>query len=479
MRTVTVLVTGLVALLLGNPGFARPDPVLRHKRVLVLPVALAVHDCSLLFTTKAPERSTLARVHRILEERLEAYPTLKVLPFRDARRRISERKAYQESLGTGRERYLLAREQYRELRHSEAESNLLHAIRILGSIFYELVEPEAFAEIYFLLGVTQIEMSRPEEAHQAFKRALALDPFLHVPPGYYPPPVEQALTVACTDLRSGTAPPTGPDIHRGKALAETLGLDALLLIRSGGEPGHPRLALVVLDRRTGSLSFEEEISLTGAPDRDDQELDRLASRWVACTPFHMTQPTVETQHRFLFSAAYQQMAHLTYPTRSMLHSMGFSFETGLYLLNTFGLVSKVQFSTSLPDRFDDMLEPLRSVRLMAGPSFSLAGAWWRLYLVPSLEVQFLSAFRTSTDPDCKFYLRDSPGYAAMCNPAQVKHYPTEIQGGVNLSAGSQFFFSNRLFVGLSLSISTYFLPLDRSIEMNFPVSLEAGGGIAF
>jgi tetratricopeptide (TPR) repeat protein len=479
MRTVTALMTGLAAVLLCGTGFARPEPILQHKKILVLPVAMAVHDCDLLFTTQAPQRSPSTRIHRVLEERLEAFPTLKVLSFRDARRKISERKVYQENLGTGRERYLLAREQYRELRHPEAESNLLHAIRILGEIFYELVEPEAFAEIYFLLGVTQIEMGRPEEAHQAFKRALALDPFLHVPSGYYPARVEQALSVACTDLRSGTAPPTGSDIHRGKALAETLALDALLVVRWGGTPDRPRLALVVLDRRTGSLSFEEEISLTGVPDRDDQELDRLASRWVACTPFHVTQPSIETEHRFLFSAAYQQMAYLTYPTRSMLHSMGFSFETGLYLLNTFGFVGKVQFTSSLPDRFDDMLEPLRSVRLMAGPSFSLAGAWWRLYLVPSLEVQFLSSFRTSTVPDCKFYIGDSPRYEAMCNSGQVKHYPTEIQGGVNLSLGSQFFFSNRLFVGVSLSISTYFLPLDRSIEMNFPVSLEGGGGIAF
>ncbi len=479
MRTVIPLITGLAAVLLCGTGLSRPELVLRHKKILVLPVALAVHDCGLLFTTQAPQRSPSARIHRVLEERLEAFPMLKVLFFRDARRKISERKVYQESLGTGRERYLLAREQYRELRHSEAESNLLHSIRILGAIFYELVEPEAFAEIHFLLGVTQIEMGRPEDAHQAFKRALTLDPFLHVPSGYYPALVEQALSVACTDLRSGTTPPAGSDIHRGKELAEILGLDALLIIRWGGTPDDPRLALVVLDRRTGSLSFEEEIPLTGIAGQDDQELDRLAGRWVACTPFQTTQPTVETQHRFLFSAAYQQMAHLTVPTRSILHSMGFGFETGLYLLNTFGLVGKVQFSTSLPDRFDDLLEPLRSVRLMAGPSFSLSGVWWRLYLVPSLEVQFLSAFRTSTDPDCKFYLRDSPGYAAMCSPAHVKHYPTEIQGGINLSAGSQFFFSNRLFVGLSLSLSTYILPLDRSIEMNFPVSLEGGGGVAF
>ena len=181
----------------------------------------------------------------------------------------------------------------------------------------------------------------------------------------------------------------------------------------------------------------------------------------------------------MLSAAYQHLSYLTYPTRGMLHTMGFSFEGDLFFLDSFALVGKMQLMSSMSDRFHDMLDGFTSVRLIFGPAFSVSGSWWRLYLVPGAEAHYIGPFSVTRDSDCKHFLPDSDGYKAKCEAGNINDVEARVVGGINVYMGSQFFFANKLFLGLGASISTYFVPFSQSFEMNFPVSGEIGGGIAF
>ena len=475
-----ITTTLVLSLLLGvSFPLLGATPQFKNQTVLVLPIRELAHSCDELFSPHPPASGNAVQLGRILQQQVAQTQYTKTISYSEFRSDLAGSASYKEKLVLGRERYLLAKELYRELRQTEAEDNLLRSIRFLQQIFYELVEPEAFAEIYLLLGVTRMELGRNAEAHLAFKKAMFLNPRLPIQRGYYPEPVEQALTIACEDSRRSVGTISYEDVDRALHFMKSWKIDAIVISILSQQGGKTALFLGVLDQKSRSVVFRETIPLAGSMEVDEAQISRAVGRWNACTARQSIQPRLEERHRYVFSAAYQQMAYLSYPTRSILNTTGFSFESGFFLLRNFALVAKAQFTSSLPDRFGDMLSPLTSFRLILGPAFSVSGNWWRLYVVPGAEVHMLGAFSTSSDPDCKFYNKDSDGFAAMCPDGQIKKYPVTFLGGVNVSLGAQFFFSNRLFLSTALSISTYFMPFDRSIEMNFPVAIEAGGGIAF
>ena len=239
------------------------------------------------------------------------------------------------------------------------------------------------------------------------------------------------------------------------------------------------LGVGVMESSSKSVAFQDRFSLTGDGERDSEQVSRLVSRWAGCTTFAAAKTEEPAFKSVLFGASYQQMAWVTNPTRSLLHSWGFSFSGGAYLVPSLALMGKLQFISSLPDTYGDLLDDLRSVRLMLGPAFAVGGEWWRLYIVPSAEAHLLAAFRTSRNPDCKFFLSDSAGFESNCRATDITEFPLTLQGGLNLALGGQLYFANLLFLDATFSVSTYFFPFDRSIDMNFPVALELGGGIAF
>lgn len=478
-RVITTLLLLLSLPAISARSLGADLPERKPKKVLVLPTVLMEPSCESIFSGEPRTSPLAARLHRQLETSLGTLLDIQVLPFVQARSTIVKRRFYQERVVVGRERYLLAKEYYRDLRQTEAVENLERSIDTLIGIYYDLVEPEALAEILLLAGVTLVEVGHFPEAHLAFKKALSLNPMLHLTRGFFPEPVERAITIACTDLQEGSSGLQPQELGRYQALAKELGVDSLFFSRIITREDRLFFDLTVLEKKGGNIAFQEEVPLSGDPAADGEAVDRLASRWTACAPFEKPQRTVEQLHKYLFSASYQQMAYLSYPTRTMLHNMGFSFEVGAYVLDSFGLVGKVQVISSLPDRFGDVLTPLTSTRLILGPSFSLTGQWWRLSMVPAAELHIQGPFKTSTDPDCKFFAAGSAGYTDMCDTSRVKNYPTAVVGGVNVALGAQFFFINRLFLSATMSISSYFLPLDRSKELNFPVALEVGGGVAF
>ena len=158
--------------------------------------------------------------------------------------------------------------------------------------------------------------------------------------------------------------------------------------------------------------------------------------------------------------------------------MGISLDAAYFFRPSFALIGRAQAMSSLPDRLNDMLDGFTSARVIFGPAFSVSGTWWRLFIVPGAEFHYMGSFKVSRDPDCKLFKPGSNGYA-QCDEGAVKHFPVDFLAGMNVYIGSQFFVSKDLFLGAGASVSTYFAPFDRSFELNFPIAVEAGGGIAF
>jgi hypothetical protein len=476
-RTVAVLV--VAAGLLAVAGAVQAEvPHRRARRVAVLPTQHLDAPCSQLFAPGERDATALRHLSKALTESLDRLPDIRVLPSRELRRKVAGTSDYREKVVIGRERYHMGHEYYRDLRQPEAEESLGRSIDLLDSIYYDAVEPQAFSEILFLLGITLVEEGKAARAHQAFKRALFLSPLTTFSPGYHPRPVEQALTVACEDLQASLEKEVPfSSVDRTFRFMRSFGIDVLfypVLIMEGEQRV---LLLLGYDRKTSTLAFRHR-EVLGEPEKDVEAIDRAVSRWVACAPFDDVPERVEERHRYVFSANYQHLVFLQHPLRNPLFTMGFSFDGAHFFKRFFALMAKLQFMSSLPDRFGDMLDGFTSARVMLGPAFSVSGARWRLFVVPSAEFHYIGSFQTTRDPDCKHFLSDSPGYA-MCDPGAIKEFPVDFLAGINVHLGAQFFLTNEMFLGFGASASTYFAPFDRSFQMNFPLAAEVGGGIAF
>jgi hypothetical protein len=475
-----------LALLLGlaQPTAARELPQRKKKTVAVLPSRLLDAPCDHLFASSLrTHRTDSKKVVNGMVELLTTRQAVEVRDFVSLRRRVTARAAYREKVVIARERYFHAKELYDDLRLEDAEKNLRRAVELLDSVYYDLVEPEAFSEILLLLGITLMEKGDAAVAHTVLKRSLFLNPHMRLNKGYYPALIEKSLGTACEDLRQSIEKEIPLlTVQRTVRFMELYKLDTLFFPVVTAKEAVRSVLVVVFERSTKSITTREEVLLLEEGD-DLNFIDLFVSRWAACAPFKLKKKPPQERHRFYLSAAYQHLIFADSPTRSILHSMGFSFESGFYFVKTFGLLGKLQFMSALPDKYEDIQGGPRSARFLLGPSFALSGNWWRIFISPGIELHYLGSFSDVRDPNCKLFDAQSDGYLDMCDQTGLypksKDYPVDFLGGVNIYVGSQFFFINKLFVSAGLSVSSYFLPVERPTEMNFPFAAEVGGGIVF
>lgn len=457
---------------------ARENPARKARRVAIWPTHHLDAPCAQLFSPGSRHAAQRRFVVRSLRAALKQSFDVKLIPAHDVRRSVTRTDRYKDKVGLGRERYHMGHEYYRDLRQPEAAESLTKAIETLDGIYYDAAEPQAFSEILFLLGITLVEEGQAAQAHQAFKRALFLSPLTTFSPGFHPRPVEQAMSVACEDLQKSLEKelPLGTQ-ERTFTFMRKQKLDVLFYPLIVREEDASVLLLIAWDGKAKNVVLRERIVL------DDEAaaaeaIDRAVSRWAACTPFENVRRRVEERHKWVFSANYQHLLFLQQPLRNPLFMMGFSFDGAHFFRRSFALLVKAQFLSSLPDAFEDLVGGFTSTRLTVGPAFSISGNSWRLFVAPSLEFHYMGSFSVTRDPNCKHYLAESPG-ADLCPPEAVKKFPVDFLAGVNVYMGAQFFVADEMFLGAGASISTYFAPFDRTFEMNFPVAVEAGGGVAF
>lgn len=470
----------LIAAMVGGSDVcsAQKIPLRRSRRVAIWPVQHLDAPCAQLFSSGSRSTSQRRFVGRVLRTALKQSFDVKVKSAHDLRRGVTGTSNYKDHVVLGRERYHMGHEYYRDLRQPEAAESLTRSIEMLDGIYYDSVEPQAFSEILFLLGITLIEEGRAAEAHQAFKRALFLSPTTTFSPGFHPAPVEQALSVACEDLQKSLEKevPLGTQ-ERTFAFMRKQKLDVLFYPLVVLEDQEYVLRLIAWDGKAKSVVLRERIALDDEGDAS-MAIDRAVSRWAACTPYEDVPRRVEERNQWVFSANYQHLLFLQQPLRNPLFMMGFSFDGAHFFKRSFAILVKAQFLSSLPDEFEDLVDGFTSARLTIGPAFSISGNWWRLFMAPSMEFHYMGSFSVTRDPNCKHYLDDSPG-SDLCVPGAVKEYPEDFLAGINVYIGAQFFVAEEMFLSAGASISTYFAPFDRTFEMNFPVAVEAGGGVAF
>ena len=160
----------------------------------------------------------------------------------------------------GRERYLLGNEMYRDLRQKEAEEHLRRAVELLEGIYYDVAEPEALSQVLMLLGVTMVEQGAAAPSHLAFKLALFVLPSTKLQRGYYPKPVEDAVLLACEDLRESAdkeVPLGSPD--RAAQFMAANGLDVLFTPIVVLEEERRYVLLLAFERKSHSVTFRERL----------------------------------------------------------------------------------------------------------------------------------------------------------------------------------------------------------------------------
>jgi hypothetical protein len=466
----------ILCALLALPAVAAEIPKRKAKTVLILPTKRLDHDCSDLFDPAKKEEFSSRIIDETIDLAVAALDDVNVVPFAKMRGRVSGQAVYREKIVLGRERFLLGKEFYLDLRQKEAEENLGRAVEFLDAIFYDVVEPHAFAEVLLLLGVTLMEEGRAASAHQALARSLQSAPGQKVPSGYYPKPVEQALLIACEDAFHSLereVPLGGFD--RLQQFMTKFDLDTVILPVLVKEKDSRMLVLVGYDAGGRGMTFREQIPV-GTEGDVREPVSRAISRWAACTPFATEKRKEGSARRSAFGASYQHLFYLQHPTRRALTAMGFSFDFAFFFRKSFGLAGRIQLMSSLADKYRDVLDGFTSGRLLLGPAFGISKRVVRFFVMPGLDLHFVGSFSTSQDPDCKFYDSGSEAYAKLCHPDE---YGTTVMLGINVDVVLQLFLAKDMYLGLGANVSTYFIPTDRLGDLNFPLGIYLGGGIAF
>lgn len=96
----------------------------------------------------------------------------------------------------------------------------------------------------------------------------------------------------------------------------------------------------------------------------------------------------------------------------------------------------------------------------------------RWFFRPGVDIHALGQFVASTDPDCKLFGRDHP----LCSSDSVLDLEQSVLIGVNLAAGGHLSLGRNFFFSLQSGLSVYFLPLDGTDRLNYPLSAELGFG---
>jgi hypothetical protein len=457
---------------------AQEIPLRRAKRVAIWPVQHLDSPCDQLFSMGKRDVAQIRVVAAHLKKTLSETMDVTTISPQEIRRMVTSADSYKDKVVVGRERYHMGHEYYRDLRQSEAIDSLNRGVEVLDDISYDAVEPQAFSEVLFLLGIALVEQGQAAKAHQAFKRALFLSPLTTFSPGFHPKAVEQAMAVACEDLEQSLEKevPLGTQ-ERTFAFMSRHRLDALVYPLVVMDEGEKVLLLLIYDGKSMTVSMREHIRLADEA-RAMEAAGRLLSRWSACVPYHQVSQHVEERSKWVFAANYQHLVFLQGPLRSPLWMMGFSFDGAHFFKRFFALGVKAQFLSSLPDRFEDLVDGFTSARLMIGPAFSFSGSWWRVFLATQAEFHYMGAFKVTSNANCKHFMADYAG-SSQCPAGAIKEYPVDFLAGINVTMGAQFFVAPEMFLSIGASASTYVAPFDRSFQMNFPIALEAGGGVAF
>lgn len=447
------------------------------KAFAVLPFRVHVAQTATLFQPDAPRAvaADAEALAAVVERTLQRQHQVSVRGVSAVRQRLDELPGAGSQRTVAEQHYRLGLELYLNLSTARSAQALQKAVQIYRGIWQDVVEPRPFADAQFMLGVALVDLERGAEGHLALKDGFLLQPERRFRARFFPPAVEQALTAALIDLQA-TLDPAHPygDHARLAQLARALDSRWLVtgvIVQRGADAPLLHLAVYSAQRRT--LEGELTLPLSRATDSPDGALDAFFSRLLACVPQQprLAAPAVKAPALHLETAA-AYAPFLRQPTRATFHSAGFAAGAAGSIRESLEWHARMELYTSVADPYRDLLFSFNSLRLRGGVGFGFETGPVHWFLRPGLDLHLLGQFVASTDPDCKLFGRDHP----LCDPRTVLDLEQSLLVGINLAGGARVPLGRGFFASLQSSISSYFLPLDGTDRLNFPLSAELGFG---
>lgn len=427
---------------------------------------------------RLPHDAALREVTRRVEVQLGKKAWIDVANSQELAGDLAGSKAYGDGLVLGREWLNLGQEHYESLRVDEAIVDLRRAEDLYLQVFHDVVEPYAFARVFLLQGLCYVERGLKGQSHVAFRRMFFLNPGVRFEPGYYPPHAEEEIRSSAVDFVL-THPKENPFLgeERLAKFFEAYPFDYLIHVYLDGASGDARLHLVVLGREGGDPALHESFELPqgdadSAPETVGGAVDAALSRWLAC---HDLKPAPATQARapgIGFRVSSHHSTYLKTPSRGLFYNYGYGLGVFYDVNRWLELIVSSEIYTSIVDRYRDLQHSFNTVRGLAGVAFRFGGDRIHAVVSPAVEVHYLGDFQIVTDPFCKLYGRDHPA----CDRGAIFSLDLDLLVGMNVATSVRFYLTRHVFLEVTGSVSTYFLPVGRNIELNFPVSGGIGLG---
>ncbi len=420
-----------------------------------------------------PHDALLKDLGRRVEIQLGKRAWIQVANARELATDLAGRKEYGDGLLLGREWLNLGQEHYESLRVEEAVTDLHRSEEAYRKVFHDAAEPFSFARVYLLQGLCYLEQGQKGQSHVSLRQMFFLNPWIRFDPGYYPAHAEEELRSAATDFAIAY-PKDQPfaDESRLAGFLETYPFDHVvyLYLDDGGQG--PRVHVLVYGRGNPTPVLHEVVPVGSDDESTANAVDAALSRWLTCQD--LEPPEVETPDsgRFGFWIASNHSTYLTKPSRSYFYNLGYGLGAFYRLTRWVDVTLSSEMFTSILDRYRDLQQNFNTVRGLAGVTFRFGSDRAEVLVSPAIEVHYLGDFQIVTDPFCKFYGTDSE----RCDKSSIFSLDLNVLVGMNLAVGGRFYVTKHVFLQVVASISTYFLPFNRVIDLNFPVSTGIGLG---
>lgn len=447
----------------------QPDDQKRARTVAILPAKAYATVPADVFGPAAMPGADPSAVESAAVTALAATPFVAVQPPADVRRALLASADIAAKLQAAQQLYRLGLELYLGLASGRAAEKLQQATRGYDEVFADLVEPKAFADAWFMLGVALVDANQAAQGHVAIKAGFALQPDRRFRRDLFPPNAAAAIAAAHTDFVStADAARLYGDNQRLTAMARRLGVDALLLLAVRTGTDGPQVHAAMFSARKRLVDAEADFPYADLA----EHIDAFASRWQACADIDMAAAPAPTQPKVWADAALSFAPFLRQPTRRDFQSLGFAGGADIDLRDNLHWFARVGMHTSLPDPYRDLLRSFNSVRLVTGLGAVFRAGPLRLFANLGVDAHLLGSFQTSNDPNCKLFGVDH----RLCNKSSVLDLGQQVLFGANAGVGGQLHLGRDFILALRVSLSNYFLPLSGTDRLNRPLGLELGFG---
>jgi hypothetical protein len=370
-------------------------------------------------------------------------------------------------------------ELYRNLRQKDALTALEKGIESALGDFLDVFEPDLVSDLYLYQGLTYLEQGSAALAHVAFKNLFFVAPQRRFKRGYFPAEAEAAIRAAAVDFQK-TQNPEAPfgSIQRAASFLKATGTTAVFYLFLVPAQGGERVEVRVIEPSSkggGSAVGYASGQAWKDVEAGKEAVSRAVSAWLACAALPSREPERVRAAKIYLDTAAAASLYIRSPTRSVFFNSGFGLGLSYQLqehLDTFG---RLNLLTSFPDRYNDLIDDFTALRTIVGIGYSLPWNGGRMFLHTGLEVQYLSDFLSSKNPDCKFF---GPKNTA-CPSSDVSRLASKFFIGMNAALGVDVLVVEPLYFMAQTGISAYFYPVGSGAPLNFPFALEIGFGYAF